>query len=91
MNLALAGVDHFFRYFGAGRPDVRRKELAHAAPRALSPDELRRFLRAVERCESPRDRAIALLLINTGLRIGECAALDVDDIAVSARKGRVVV
>ena len=65
---------------------MRREDLAQAAPRALSPGELRRFLRAVERCESPRDRAIALLLVNTGLRIGECAALDVDDIAVSARK-----
>ena len=91
VNLALAAVDHFYRFLGAGRPDVRREELAQAAPRALSPGELRRFLRAVERCESPRDRAIALLLVNTGLRIGECAALDVDDIAVSARKGRVVV
>lgn len=38
-----------------------------------------------------RDRAVALLLINTGLRIGECAALDVDDVAISARKGRVIV
>ena len=91
VNLALAAVDHFYRYLGAGRPDVRREELAQAAPRALSPEELRRFLRAVERCESLRDRAIALLLLNTALRIGECAALDVDDIAVSARKGRVVV
>jgi integrase/recombinase XerC len=91
VNLALAAIDHFYRYLGAGRPDVRREELAQAAPRALSPDELRRFMRAVERCESPRDRAIAVLLVNTGLRIGECAALNVDDIAVSARKGRVVV
>jgi len=61
VNLALAGVDHVYRYLGAGRPDVRREELAQAAPRALSPDELRRLLRAVERCESPRDRAIARL------------------------------
>lgn len=91
VNLALAGVDHFYRFVGSGRPDVRREELVQAAPRALSPEELRRFLRAVERWESPRDRAIALLLVNTGLRIGECAALDVDDVAVSARKGRVVV
>ena len=91
VNLALAGVDHFYRFLGAGRPDVRREELAQAAPRALSPEQLQRFMRAVERCQSPRDRAIALLLINTGLRIGECAGLDVDDVAVSARKGRVVV
>ena len=91
VNLALAAVDHFYRHLGAGRPAVRREDLARAAPRALSSDELRRFLRAVERCESSRDRAIALLLLNTALRIGECAALDVDDIAVSARKGMVVV
>lgn len=91
VNLALAAVDHFFRYLGAGRPNVRREELAQAAPRALAPEELRRFMRAVERCPSARDRAIALLLINTGLRIGECAALDVDDVAVSPRKGQVVV
>ncbi len=91
VNLALAGVDHFYRYLGAGRPDVRREELAQAAPRALSPEQLQRFMRAVERCKSPRDRAIAVLLVNTGLRIGECAALDVDGVAVSARKGRVVV
>jgi len=91
VNLALAGVDHFYRYLGVGKPDVRREELAQAAPRALSPEELRRFLRAVERCPSARDRAIALLLVNTALRIGECAALDVDDVAISARKGRVVV
>jgi integrase/recombinase XerC len=91
VNLALASIDHFFRYLGAGRPDVRREELSQAAPRALSPEQLQRFMRAVERCKSPRDRAIAVLLVNTGLRIGECAALDVDDIAVSARKGLVVV
>ena len=91
VNLALAAVDHFYRYLGAGRPDVRREELAQVAPRALSPEQLQRFMRAVERCNSPRDRAIAVLLVNTGLRIGECAALDIDDVAVSARKGRVVV
>jgi integrase/recombinase XerC len=91
VNLALAAIDHFYRYLGAGRPDVRREELAQAAPRALSAEQLQRFMRAVERCKSPRDRAIAVLLVNTGLRIGECAALDVDDVAVSARKGRVVV
>lgn len=55
VNLAFAAVDHFYRFLGAGRPHVRREELAQSAPRALSPEELRRFMRAVERCESPRD------------------------------------
>ena len=85
VNLALAAIDHFYRYLGAGRPDVRREELAQAAPRALSAEQLQRFMRAVERCESPRDRAIAVLLVNTGLRIGECAALDVDGLGTVAR------
>lgn len=88
VNLALAAIDHFYRYLGAGRPDVRREELARAAPRALSPEQLQRFMRAVERCKSPSDRAIAVLMVNTGLRIGECAALDVDDVAVSAQGPR---
>lgn len=65
VNLALAAIDHFYRYLGAGRPDVRREELAQAAPHALSPEQLQRFMRAVERCESPRDRAIAVLLVNS--------------------------
>ncbi len=33
-------------------------------------------MRAVERCTSIRDRAIALLLFYTALRVGECASLE---------------
>ena len=40
---------------------------------------------------SPRDQAIARLLFYTGLRLGECAALNVDDVRFSARKGLVIV
>ena len=45
----------------------------------------------MERCRSVRDRALALLLFYTALRIGECASLDSDDVALSARKGKVIV
>ena len=48
-------------------------------------------MRAVERWTSIRDRAIALLLFYTALRVGECASLDTNDIALSARKGKVTV
>src|SRR6266481_2094551 len=51
-------------------------------PRALQPEAQKRFLRAVERCTSVRDRALALLLFYTALRIGECASLDTDDVAL---------
>jgi site-specific recombinase XerC len=51
------------------------------------PEEQKRFMRAVERCTSIRDRAIALLLFYTALRVGEGA----NKIALSARKGKVTV
>lgn len=91
VNLTLAAVDHFYRCLGAGQPDVRREDLPQEAPKALEPEEQRRFLRAVERCPSARDRALARLLFYTGLRLGEVAALDLDDVRISARKGLVVV
>lgn len=91
VNLALAAVDHFYRFLGLPTPQVAREDLPARAPRALEPPEQKRFLRAVERCSSVRDRAIALLLFYTGLRISECAALTVDDVRLSSRKGLVIV
>ena len=47
-------------------------------------------MRAAE-VSKPRDRAIVVLLLYTGLRLGELAALDLADTRLSARKGIVVV
>ncbi len=91
VNLALAAVDHFYRFLDLPTPQVAREDLPAQAPRALEPPEQKRFLRAVERCSSVRDRAIALLLFYTGLRISECAALTMDDVRLSSRKGLVIV
>jgi len=46
-----------------------------------------RFLREVQKCPSPRDRAIALVPFYAGTRIAEITGLDVDDVRLSARKG----
>jgi site-specific recombinase XerD len=91
VNLSLAAVDNLYRFLGMGKPEVRREELPGAAPRALSPEEQKRFLRAVERSEEARDRAIAKMLFYAGLRLGELAKLNVEDVPISARKGRVIV
>jgi integrase/recombinase XerC len=91
VNLSLAAVDNFYRFLGMGKPEVGREELPGAAPRALSPEEQKRFLRAVERSEEARDRAIAKMLFYAGLRLGELTKLDVEDVPISARKGRVIV
>jgi len=91
VNLGLAAVDHFYRFLELPTPHVAREDLPAQAPRALEPPEQKRFLRAVERCSSVRDRALALLLFYTGLRISECAALSVEDVRLSSRKGLVIV
>ncbi len=89
VNQALAGIDSFYRSRGAGRPEVAREELAQTAPEALGEAEQRTFLRFVQACPSARDRAIATVFFYAGLRLSELAALDMTDIAVSARRGRV--
>jgi integrase/recombinase XerC len=89
VNQALAAIDNFYRSRGAGRPEVAREELAQTAPRALSEAEQRAFLRFAEADPSPRDRAIATVFFYAGLRLSELGALDMTDIAVSARRGRV--
>jgi integrase/recombinase XerC len=90
VNLGLAAVDHFYRHLGVGRANVRRETLPQSAPRALSADEQRLLLRAAERA-GERDRALVVLMSFAALRIGETVALDVEDVAISTRKGLVIV
>jgi site-specific recombinase XerD len=90
VNLALAALDSLYTQLGLGRPIVRREELSKAAPRAITEEEQRRLLRIAE-CARARDRAIVVLLLYTGLRLAELAALDTSDVKLSARKGVVIV
>src|SRR5881227_1739304 len=91
VNLALADIDHFHQFIGNDRPHVQRESLPAQAPRALKPEEQKAVLRAIERTSSVRDKAIAQLLFYTAVRLGECAALNLEDVRVSARRGLVVV
>jgi len=88
VNQVLAAIENFYRSLGVGRPEVAREELAQVAPRALVEAEQRRFLRAVEGCPAARDRAIATVFFYTGLRLSELAALEMADLSISARRGR---
>ena len=86
---ALAAVDDFYIRLGLGPASAKRAEVPTAAPRALSGRAQIRYLRAVQACPSPRDRALALVPFYAGTRIAETVALDVDDVRLSARKGAV--
>lgn len=91
VNANLTAIDHFFQFLGASVTKIAREELPQEAPRALNKREQQAFLRAVAACRRSKDRAVALLFFYSGIRISECAALNVDDVAVIGRKNRVLV
>lgn len=91
VNAYLTAIDSFYLFLGLGKVKAKREDLPALAPQALTPKEQKDFLRAVEDCKSVRDKAIAILLFYSGMRIGECAALNEDDIALSERKGVVTI
>ncbi len=63
-----------------------------AAPQGLTPNEVNALVRAAGRSRHPaRDAAIIQLLLQTGLRLGECAALTWADLVVGEKGGQVLV
>lgn len=89
-RLALVAIDSFYTWLGLGAPDVPRVSATkrRTAPRALGQGDQRRLLRAAE-ARGARDHALVALALDSGLREAELAALDTDDVAVTARTGRV--
>jgi integrase len=91
VNLALAAATSLLDSLALPAPRVPRVEVDAPAARALSREELRAVEREVDRLGSTRDRAIMELLLRTGLRIGELAALDVGDVRLTQRTGELVI
>jgi site-specific recombinase XerD len=87
VNNALAAIDDFYIRRGLGPAVAQRLDLPDTAPRALDKRATLRWLRAVEACPSPRDRALAGIPLYAGARIAEVVRLDVSDVRLSARKG----
>jgi site-specific recombinase XerD len=59
------------------------------SPRGLKDTEINALLRAAQRSRHPeRDYAMLQVMVQTGIRIGECAALQWHDIAFSEKSGR---
>ncbi len=87
VNAYLTAIDSFFVFLGLGKAKAIRESLPQLAPQALTPQEQKDFFRAIERSKKPRDRALATLLLNTGIRISECKDLNLDDVLLTERKG----
>ncbi len=62
------------------------------APRALANTEVNALLRAAQRSRHPeRNYAIVQMLLQTGMRIGECRALTFFDITLGQKSGAVAI
>jgi integrase/recombinase XerC len=91
VNAHLTAIEHYLQFGGAKLPPMPREDLPQTAPQALDKEQQRRLLRAVAGCRRSLDRAVLLLLYYTGIRIGECASLDVDDVFAIGRNRKIVV
>ena len=58
-------------------------KLPDTLPRAINPSDLRKLLSVIEEI---RDRALILLLLRTGIRIGEALGLTLNDLDIGERK-----
>jgi len=98
VNRKLSSLSMFCRWArreglmeGDPTDEVSGVEEVKGAPRALAHHELLSLLRTVDRARKPRDIAIVEVLANTGLRVGELAALTLDDVELFERSGWVTV
>ncbi len=89
----LGSVKAFLRYLienGVVRHEVLSKrisvKLPDALPKAIAPKDVRTLLSVVDGIRSIRNRAIILMLLRTGMRIGELLALRLEDIDLKEQK-----
>ena len=90
INQSLSRLAAFFHYLGEierlSQSPVRRRhflQVPDPLPRALSQHEYQRFLHVIDR---PRDRAIFLLLLRSGIRIGELVASRLEDLRLAQQE-----
>ncbi|WP_040840850.1 tyrosine-type recombinase/integrase [Nocardia brevicatena] len=89
VNQALAAVTALYEHGPQLRISVKRARVPRPGdPEALTTAEQGRVERASLR-RSARDAAIIAVLLYTGARVEECARLDLDDVALTARTGRI--
>ncbi len=79
INSRASATKHFLKTVGFSCRTFVRPETGRTTCKPLSDEELSIFLTAAHQFR-PRDRAIASLLATTGIRLSECAALDVENV-----------
>lgn len=90
VNQALTAVTLLYEHGAGLRIHVKRARVPRPGePAALTPKQQSRVERAADR-RGERDAAIIAVLLYAGARAEECARLDAEDIAITARTGEIV-
>ncbi len=87
VNLSFIAIANWLDFNGQNMAMPSNVAEARSAPQGLDRLGQRSLTRAVERECVPRDIALITLMLNTGLRISEVAALDIDDLIIGDRSG----
>lgn len=91
INASITAVYSYYAFLGFTVPPVLRDWVLKTEPRVLSIEEQERLLQAISVQSSIRDKALLTLLLYTGIRIGECRELTVNNVEISAHQGRIIV
>src|SRR5208283_4106012 len=90
VSVRLMVVHAFLRFLADGEvidPNVLRKKIRvkvpEALPRAIEPEDIKALLAVIDHV---RDRALILLLLRTGMRIGELLNVRIPDINLKEKK-----
>jgi site-specific recombinase XerC len=82
INCVVTALNHFFEFTGVGSTNLSRVYCPPVSRRTLSQDEQEKILTSVKSCHSCKHRAIFTLIFFTGIKIGDCAALNLQDLVL---------
>tara|TARA_B100001094_G_scaffold327994_1_gene387446 strand:- start:2124 stop:2930 length:807 start_codon:yes stop_codon:yes gene_type:complete len=81
INAKIAALTHLLKWLGHTIPDwIQRPSRSRSLPKTLGRRELARLRKAVSESEDPLAMPVSTLMLDTGLRVSELCALDIDDI-----------
>ena len=81
INAKIAALTHLLKWLGHTVPDwIQRPSRSRSLPKTLGRGELTRLRKAVSESEDPLAMPVSTLMLDTGLRVSELCALDIDDI-----------
>ena len=81
INAKIAALTHLLKWLGHTIPDwIQRPSRSRSLPKTLGRRELTRLRKAVSESEDPLAMPVSTLMLDTGLRVSELCALDIDDI-----------